>query len=160
MVGGSMTRVVIPFKDAPTLFVQVVGKNGKRRELRGIVDPAAQYVIIPKVDALHLGYEPAYREMMIGLTEESGFLLAYTIAGPIEAVEITIDEIRVGDLVVKNVAALPHDLPMETGVDVILGHSFLSKLKAVVIDYEKKQLVLEDSSQQQTEAKEKKEGAA
>jgi len=153
-----MTRVVIPFKDAPTLFVQIVGSNGKRRELRAIVDPAAQYVIIPKVDALHLGYEPAYKETMIGLTEESGYLLAYTIAGLIEGIEITIDEIRVGDLVVKDVAALPYDIPMETGVDVVLGHSFLSRLKTVIIDYEKKQLTLEDSSQQQTEDKEKKEG--
>ncbi|NHV96749.1 MAG: hypothetical protein HA494_03040 [Thaumarchaeota archaeon] len=152
-----MTKVVIPFKDAPTLFIQIVGKNGKRRELRAIIDPAAQYVIIPKVDALQLGYEPAYKEMLVGLSEEVGYLLAYTIAGPIEVLDIMIDEIRVGDLVVKNVMALPYDVPMETGVDVVLGHSFLSKLKTVIIDYEKKQLVLEDSPQQQTEDKEKKE---
>lgn len=148
-----MTKLVIPFKDIPTLFVKVVGKNGKQREVRAVIDPASQYVVIPKVDALQLGYEPAYREMLVGLSEEVGYILAYTIAGPIEVLDITIDEIRVGDLVVKNVLAIPYDLPMETGVDIILGHSFLSKLKAVNIDYEKKQLVLEDFSEQQVEGK-------
>ncbi|MEM2883532.1 MAG: hypothetical protein QXY08_02985 [Nitrososphaerales archaeon] len=152
-----MTKVVIPFKDIPTLFVKVVGKNGKQRELRAVIDPAAQYVIIPKVDALHLGYEPGFRETLVGLSEEFGMMLAYTIAGPIEVLDIMINEIRVADLVVKDVLALPHDIPMETGVDVILGHTFLSKLKAVVIDYEKKQLILEDYTQQQTESKEKSE---
>ncbi len=154
MAGDAMTRVVVPFNDVPLLFVRIVGKNGKERELRATINPVCQTVVIPRVDALHLGYEPGYMELMTGLKEEAGFLVAYTTQGLIEVTDIWISEMRIGDIVLKNVRAVPYDIPMETGIDVILGHSVLSRLK-VTIDYEKKQLIIEDF---QTVDKEKEKG--
>lgn len=141
----AMSRVTIPFQEIPILFVQIVGKNGKQRELRAVVNTAAKYVIIPKIDAFQLGYDFVYSERFPEVVELQGgkVLLGYTLAGLIEAVKFNLAEVKIGDLVVKDVEAVAYDLPIPSSIDVILGYSFLSRLKTV-IDYDKKQITFEE----------------
>ena len=140
-----MTRIVIPFKDLPLLFVQITGQNGKKRELLATIDPASQDVVIPRIDAFHFGYD-AYADQP-GYRAGLPLIPALGISGMVEVLEFTLPELRVGPLAVKNVTAAVYDTPYQSGVDVVLGASFLSKLRTT-IDFEKGQIVLEDFPQQ------------
>lgn len=143
-----MSRVVIPFKDLPLLFVQITGKNGKKRELLATIDPAAHDVVMPKIDAFYFGYDP-YADQP-GLKEELPLVPSLGIAGMVQVLEFPLVELRIGPIAVKNVTAAAYDIPYQSGVDVVLGASLLSKLKTT-IDYERRQIILEDFPQQSEE---------
>jgi predicted aspartyl protease len=143
-----LTRIIIPFNDMPVLFVQVTGKNGKKRDLLAAIDPASQDVVIPRIDAFYFGYD-AYADQP-GLKEELPLIPAVGISSIATILEFPLVEVRVGPIAVKNVVAAAHDTPYQSGIDVVLGTSFLNKLKTT-IDYEKKQIVLEDFPQQPEE---------
>jgi hypothetical protein len=140
-----MTRIVIPFKDLPLLFVQITGQNGKKRELLAAIDPVSQDVVVPRLDLFHWGYDayadqPGQREEV---KERFPVRLGLAVGSIIEAIEWQLPEIRIGPLAVKNVKAIGYDIPHQTGVDIMLGASFLSRLKTT-IDFEKRQITLED----------------
>jgi len=143
-----MSRIVIPFKDMPLLFVQITGKNGKKRELLAAINPAAQDVIMPKIDAFYFGYD-AYADQP-GLKEELPLIPAIGVTSIVEVLEFPLVELRIGPIAVKNVTAAAYDIPYQSGVDVVLGATFLSKLKTT-IDFERRQIILEDFPQQSEE---------
>jgi hypothetical protein len=142
-----MTRIVLPFKNLPTLFVQITGKNGKKRELLATINPASQDVIIPRIDASHLGYEwyESYPDQP-GLKDMLPLVGAISVPGIVQVLEFPLVEIRIGPIALKNVKAVSYDIPYQSGVDVVLGASFFSKLRTT-IDSEKGQIVLEDFPQ-------------
>jgi hypothetical protein len=149
MDDAAVSRVVIPFKeDLPLLFVQITGKNGKKRELLATIDPASHDIIMPKIDAFYFGYDP-YADQP-GLKEELPLIPSLGIAGMVQVLEFPLVELRIGPIAFKNVTAAAYDTPYQSGVDVVLGASVLNKLKTT-IDYESRQIILEDFSQHPAE---------
>lgn len=108
-------------------FARVKGKNGMTVELRCALSPASEQTIIGWKDALRLGYIPQFGA-------RGGGIGAITPAGIIEARQLKLDEIRIGDIGATDVDALIYELPEQAGVDLILGHSFLKHFR-VTFDY-------------------------
>jgi predicted aspartyl protease len=139
-----MTKLIVPFETVPRLFVQVFGESGKMRELMAVIDPASVDVVIPRVDALHLGY-PAYLDLAAD-KQSLNVTLGLTLSSLIEVAEFPLAELRVGEISLKGVSAVAYDTPLQAGVDVILGCSFLERFRTT-IDYERKLLTLEELPQ-------------
>ena len=120
-----------------TLFVRIKGNKGTR-ELRAILDTGSQFCVVPMVDAIQLGYDAYF---VPGDEPGEGTIVA-TQGCIIESREIVLEEISVGDLVAKDVQAFCHELPRISGLEVVLGLSFLKNFKTT-IDYKKGVLTLE-----------------
>ncbi|MFC1847066.1 retroviral-like aspartic protease family protein [Chloroflexota bacterium] len=124
--------------DEPIVFfVRIKGAKGTR-ELRAILDTGSQYCVVPMIDAIQLGYDAYF---VPGDEPGEGTMVA-TQGCIIESREIVLKEISVGDLVAKDVKAFCHELPRPSGLEVVLGLSFLKHFKTT-IDYKKGVLTLE-----------------
>jgi aspartyl protease family protein len=100
------------------------------RKLSFMVDTGASVIALTASDAARLGIHPAQREFV---TEVK------TANGTVRAAPATLDKVEVGDLVVRDVAALV--MPDEALSDNLLGLSFLSRLRR--FEYSAGRLVLE-----------------
>ena len=119
--------IVVP-RDAHGHF-QVDGRVEGRR-LNFMVDTGASVIALTARDAARLGVHPAEREFTTEVR---------TANGAVRAAPITLDMVEVGDLVVRDVAALV--LPDRALSDNLLGLSFLSRLRR--FEYSGGKLVLE-----------------
>lgn len=127
----------LPLTIPPTLFVRIRGERGVR-EYRAVLDTGCAYCMIPRKDALDLGYPATYEPIMPD-TGEGGTAVtnSYIIQVPI----ITLKEVSVGELVVKDLRTVAYDLPVPSGVDVVLGVNFLKNFK-VTFDFKDEALII------------------
>jgi len=125
---AATTRSVIVPRDDRGHF-QADGRI-EGRKLSFMVDTGASVIALTASDAARLGIHPAQREFV---TEVK------TANGTVRAAPVRLDEVEVGDLVVRDVAALV--LPDEALSDNLLGLSFLSRLRR--FEYSAGRLVLE-----------------
>jgi aspartyl protease family protein len=122
------SRSVVVQRDARGHF-QVDGRVDGRR-LGFMIDTGASVIALTASDAGRLGIHPAQREFV---TEVK------TANGSVRGAPVRLDMVEIGDLVVRDVAALV--LPDEALSDNLLGLSFLSRLRR--FEYSGGQLVLE-----------------
>lgn len=125
MIGMSIQRL-------PTLFARLQGRNDAVREYMALISPAADYSIIPKVDAYRLGYPEAARDEMV--TEPPNLFRGVTYDGFWEGTLISMKEVAIGKLTVANVDFIAYDLPQVSGFDVVLGRSLLAS-SGIQVDY-------------------------
>jgi len=122
----------LPLKTPITFFVRIKGETGVR-ELRAVLDTGSAYTLIPKKDAIQLGYQAWYDPLISdsgqGVKTVMGSII---IAAPF----IILQEVSVGELTAKNVEAVAWDMPRPSGADVLLGLSFLKNF-TITIDYKK-----------------------
>lgn len=116
----------------PTLFARLQGRNDAVREYMALISPAADYSIIPKVDAYRLGYPEAARDEMV--TEPPNLFRGVTYDGFWEGTLISMKEVAIGKLTVANVDFIAYDLPQVSGFDVVLGRSLLAS-SGIQVDY-------------------------
>ncbi len=125
---ASASRSVVVSRDARGHFQ--VDARIEGRKLSFMVDTGASVVALTVSDAARLGIHPAQREFVIEVR---------TANGTVRAAPVRLDEVEVGDLVVRDVAGLV--LPDEALSDNLLGLSFLSRLRR--FEYSAGRLVLE-----------------
>ncbi len=126
----------------PTVFVRLTGRGGGVREFRALVDPGAEYCVIPKVDAYTLGYPEAANDDPI--TPENNTLTFTSFAGYGKVALIQLARVDVGPISFQNVDFVAYDLPQVTGFDVMLGRSLLQFVK-LEFDYSTGQLRMEET---------------
>jgi aspartyl protease family protein len=119
--------MVVP-RDAHGHFVVDGRVDG--RQLSFMVDTGASVVALTMSDAARLGIHPAQREFTVEVK---------TANGSVRAAPAELDTIEIGDLVVRDVAAIV--LPDQALRDNLLGLSFLSRLRR--FEYSDGRLVLE-----------------
>ena len=137
LAGGSATPEAAPAATARSVIVPRDGRGHfqvdariEGRKLSFMVDTGASVIALTASDAARLGIHPAQREFV---TEVK------TANGTVRAAPAKLDKVEVGDLVVRDVAALV--MPDETLSDNLLGLSFLSRLRR--FEYSAGRLVLE-----------------
>jgi aspartyl protease family protein len=125
---GATSRSVVVPRDARGHF-EVDGRiDGQLVSF--MIDTGASVIALTATDAARLGIHPA----------QSDFVTAVKTAnGLVRAAPTQLDAIEIGDVVVRDVAALV--LPDEALGDNLLGLSFLSRLRR--FEYSDGQLVLE-----------------
>ena len=129
-VAGSAANsrsIVVP-RDARGHFE--VDARVEGRHLNFMVDTGASVIALTASDAGRIGIHPAPREFV---TEVK------TANGTVRAAPTRLDEVEVGDIVLRDVAALV--LPDAALSDNLLGLSFLSRLRR--FEYTDGKLVLE-----------------
>ena len=125
---AATSRSVIVPRDARGHF-QIDGRI-EGRKLSFMVDTGASVIALTASDAGRLGIHPAQGEFVTEVKTANGI---------VRAAPVRLDEVEVGDLVVRDVAALV--LPDEALSDNLLGLSFLSRLRR--FEYSAGRLVLE-----------------
>ena len=124
---GNSRSVVVP-PDARGHFLVDARVDGRR--INFMVDTGASVIALTESDAARLGVHPAQRDFVAAVK---------TANGAVRAAPIRLDLVEVGDLVVRDVAAVV--LPDEALSDNLLGLSFLSRLRR--FEYSGGKLVLE-----------------
>src|SRR5579863_2454407 len=124
---GYARSIVVP-RDARGHFQVEALVDGQR--LNFMVDTGASVIALTASDAARLGIHPASHEFAAEVR---------TANGTVRAAPAQLDAVEVGDLVVRDVAALV--LPDEALSDNLLGLSFLSRLRR--FEYSNGKLVLE-----------------
>jgi aspartyl protease family protein len=124
---GNSRSMVVP-RDARGHFV--VDGHIDGRQLSFMVDTGASVIALTASDAARLGIHPAQGEFVTAVR---------TANGTVRAAPTQLDMVEIGDLVVRDVAALV--LPDEALSDNLLGLSFLSRLRR--FEYNDGKLVLE-----------------
>jgi len=104
--------------------VKINGPNGFR-EIDMILDTGAVYTVIAWDVAKDIGYDPAISERRMPIVTANGI---------IEAPLITVQSIRIRDLGAESVDLIYHDIPEITGIEGLLGLSFLKHFRTL-IDY-------------------------
>jgi aspartyl protease family protein len=125
---SSYARSVIVPRDARGHFQVDARVDG--RLLNFMVDTGASVIALTASDAARLGIHPSASEFVAEVR---------TANGTVRAAPTRLDAVEIGDLVVRDVAALV--LPDEALSDNLLGLSFLSRLKR--FEYSDGKLVLE-----------------
>lgn len=95
----------------------VVDARVNGRSIRFLVDTGASHVVLSAEDAERLG---------LRLGERSFTELYSTPGGIVRAAPVVLDEVRIGDLAVRDVRASVSRLPMDVS---LLGTSFLARLR-------------------------------
>lgn len=104
--------------------VKIDGPLGVR-EIDMVLDTGAVYAIIAWDVAKDIGYDPAASERRMPIVTANGI---------IEAPLITVRSIQIADLQTEGVDVICHDIPEITGIEGLLGLSFLKKFRTL-IDY-------------------------
>ena len=125
---AAYSRSVVVPRDARGQFQVDARVDGRR--LSFTVDTGASVIALTATDAARLGIHPARNDFV----EE-----VKTANGTVRAAPATLDSVEVGDLVVRDVAALV--LPDAALSENLLGLSFLSRLRR--FEYSGGKLVLE-----------------
>lgn len=133
-------KIRISADEPIVFFVRVKGPKGVR-EFRAIFDTGSTDCLIPLQDARALGYDAYYDE--ISKTGEA--TRGVTKLVMIETDEIVLEEVAVADLVARDVKALAYDMPKSTGIEAVLGTSFLRNFKTC-INFEQGYLTIEPIS--------------
>jgi aspartyl protease family protein len=126
-VSGYARSIVVP-RDARGHFQVDARVDGQR--LNFMVDTGASVIALTASDAARLGIHPAPNEFVAEVR---------TANGTVRAAPAQLAAVEVGDLVVRDVAALV--LPDEALSDNLLGLSFLSRLRR--FEYTDGKLILE-----------------
>jgi len=103
---------------------RLLGPAGTR-EIDAALDTGAGYTVIAWDAAKDIGYDPASSDTRVPLV---------TANGVIEAPLIVIDRIELQDLEVEAVEVVCHDIPEITGIEGLIGLSFLKHFRTL-IDY-------------------------
>jgi aspartyl protease family protein len=125
---SASSRSIVVSRDARGHFLLDARVDG--RHLSFMVDTGASVVALTASDAARLGIHPAPHEFLAEVR---------TANGTVHAAPTQLDAVEVGDLVVRDVAALV--LPDGALSDNLLGLSFLSRLRR--FEYSDGKLVLE-----------------
>ncbi len=125
---AATSRSVIVPRDVRGQF-QIDGRI-EGRKLSFMVDTGASVIALTASDAGRLGIHPAQGEFVTEVKTANGI---------VRAAPVRLDEVEVGDLVVRDVAALV--MPDGALSDNLLGLSFLSRLRR--FEYSAGRLVLE-----------------
>jgi clan AA aspartic protease (TIGR02281 family) len=104
--------------------VEIIGPAGVR-EMDVVLDTGAVYTVIAWDVAKDIGYDPAISERRMPII---------TANGVIEAPLITVKSIHIADLQAEAVEVICHDIPEITGIEGLLGLSFLKNFRTL-IDY-------------------------
>jgi clan AA aspartic protease (TIGR02281 family) len=104
--------------------VKIDGPSGVR-EIDMVLDTGAAYTIIAWDVSKDIGYDPAVSERRMPIVTANGI---------IEAPLITVRSIQIADLQAESVDVICHDIPEITGIEGLLGLSFLRRFKTL-IDY-------------------------
>lgn len=112
--------------DIPIILrrVRIQGPAGLR-ETDMILDTGAAYTVIAWDVAKDIGYDPAVSERRTPIV---------TANGVIEAPLISVERIELAELQAEGVDVVCHDIPELTGIEGLLGLSFLQHFRTV-IDY-------------------------
>ncbi len=107
----------------PTVFTRLTGRNGVVREYNALVAPAAEFCVIPTVDAYHLGYpEVVPSDSRISLPNTKTFA-SYTGYGRGSAIKMA--RVDLGAISFMDVDFLAYDIMQTLGFDVVLGRNLL-----------------------------------
>ena len=98
------------------MFVYGPG-GGRPVELRAAVDTGASKTMIPVRAALLLGY-PLENAPIENIAMGGGVF---------DVPRVVLDRVKIGPASARNVEAVCHDLPKETGLDAVVGLSFLTR---------------------------------
>jgi len=120
------------FQKFPAVFVSLKGRNGAIRECVALVDPCAEYCVVPKVDAYALGYPEAANDDPV--TPQDNTLTFASFDGYGKAALIEMAEVMLGGMSFRRVDFVAFDLPQVTRFDVVIGRSLLKSTK-LEIDY-------------------------
>jgi len=102
--------------------VKVIGPAGIR-EMDAVLDTGAVYTVIAWDVAKDIGYDPAISERRMPIV---------TANGVIEAPLITIASIQMADLRADAIDVICHDIPEITGIEGLLGLSFLKNFRTLI----------------------------
>jgi aspartyl protease family protein len=122
------SRATIVPRDARRHFLVEARVDG--RLINFMVDTGASVIALTVSDAARLGIHPAQRDFTVEVR---------TANGSVRAAPARLDKVEVGDLIVRDVAAVI--LPDGALSDNLLGLSFLSRLRR--FEYSDGRLVLE-----------------
>jgi clan AA aspartic protease (TIGR02281 family) len=104
--------------------LKIVGPAGFR-EIDVVLDTGAVYTVIAWDVAKDIGYDPAISKRRMPIV---------TANGVIESSLITVERIQIADLQAESVDVICHDIPEITGIEGLLGLSFLKHFRTL-IDY-------------------------
>jgi clan AA aspartic protease (TIGR02281 family) len=104
--------------------LKVVGPTGFR-EIDVVLDTGAVYTVIAWDVIKDIGYDPAISKRRMPII---------TANGVIEAPLITVERIQIADVGAESVDVICHDIPEITGIEGLLGLSFLKHFRTL-IDY-------------------------
>lgn len=122
--GDVLMRLKISADKPITLFVRVKGPKGVR-EFRAVVDTGSTDCLIPLQDARALGYDAYFDPFTrVGV----GFR-GISKTDIFETDRITLEEVSIGGIVARDVRAMTHELPKWSGIEGVIGVSFLSHFK-------------------------------
>ena len=102
--------------------VKINGPNGFR-EIDMVLDTGAVYTVIAWDVVKDIGYDPAISERRMPII---------TANGVIEAPMITVEGIHIADLQAESVDVICHDIPEITGIEGLLGLSFLKHFRTSI----------------------------
>ena len=120
-------RIKISAEEPIVFFIRVKGPKGTR-EFRAVLDTGATDCLVPLQDARALGYDAyfdPFTRVGVGVT-------GVAKTDIFETDEIILEEVAVADLVAKNVKAMTHELPRSSGVEGVVGNSFLQYFKTTL----------------------------
>ncbi|MEM2238641.1 MAG: hypothetical protein QXR26_04880 [Candidatus Caldarchaeum sp.] len=125
------------------MFVTLKGRADATREYLALLSTTSEYCVIPRVDAYMLGYVEAISDTLTDMITRPNYVTTLaSVNSFIDAPLITIKEVSIGRLAVKNLEFIAFDISQEARIDVILGRNFLERVKAK-IDYYNKIIELE-----------------
>ena len=115
------TRLGIP------IILRRVGLHGPKgiREIDMILDTGAVYTVIAWDVARDIGYDPAVSERRISIVTANG-----VVGVPL----LRVERVEIAELSAEAVDVVCHDIPEMTGIEGLLGLSFLRHFRTL-IDY-------------------------
>jgi hypothetical protein len=111
-----------------TVWCRLKGPNGKRRELKALLNFNYSYCMLLRQDAIDIGYpETSYQHGGWRELRPDRAPIILTFRGVERTILINLKEVAVGRLVAKDVDAvvLEYDLPPMAPVEMVLGWTFL-----------------------------------
>ena len=119
---------------SPIIIPRVEIKGPKALwEVDLVFDTGAMYTCLSWEIMNEIGYDPARLPKSTPIT---------TANGVIEVPLMKVKSIRINDLLIEDSWVICHNLPEGSGVDGLLGLSFLENFKST-INYEAKELIIE-----------------
>jgi len=115
------------------LKIELLGKKSSI-VVDALIDTGAAYTLIP----------PRIADLLeLELDKEEPYVMLSTASGVIGVTKKIINEIKVNEIVFKNIPAVIHELPEPTPVKILIGMNLLMKTK-LTVDGKKKVFNLED----------------
>lgn len=120
-------KIRISADEPIVFFVRVKGPKGVR-EFRAVLDTGSTDSLIPLQYARELGYDAYYDDF----SKTGEATRGITKTDIIETDEIVLEEVAVADLVARDVKALAYDMSRFTGIEAVLGISFLRNFNTYI----------------------------